>query len=238
MRTHPPLAPFPASLPTLFPALVLAVLVLTLGGCASIVSDNASTTYIQTNPENARCELHGQDFVRVVNTPASINLPSEAAPLTVACKADGYKNTTQVLDTKADGWVWGNLLFGGIIGVAVDAGRGAGQKYPPQFSVVLEPESFPTTAQRDAFYDARRADTEAKWQVVIDKYQSRCGSDQTGASNYCGKVDKAESARDAELMDWEQRRSQARVAAPSADAAESAPPGQVSDLAPPATALP
>ena len=30
-----------------------------LSACASIVSNNESTTYIETDPEKSRCELHG-----------------------------------------------------------------------------------------------------------------------------------------------------------------------------------
>jgi PBP1b-binding outer membrane lipoprotein LpoB len=46
----------------------ILALALVLPGCASIVSDNNSGTYIETDPEKARCELHGQDFKRVVDT--------------------------------------------------------------------------------------------------------------------------------------------------------------------------
>lgn len=56
-----------------------------LPACASIVSDNKSVTYVETVPEEARCELHGQDFKRVITTPASIQLPANAAPVMVAC---------------------------------------------------------------------------------------------------------------------------------------------------------
>mgnify|MGYP001010576331 FL=1 len=94
-------------------------------GCASVVSKTDSTTYLETDPEKARCVLHGQDFKRVVTTPDSIQLPSAAAPITVACEAEGYKTATAVLDTKSDGWIWGNILLGGVIGAVVDGARGA-----------------------------------------------------------------------------------------------------------------
>ena len=52
------------------------LLLLLTGACASIVSDNESTVYVATEPEKARCELHGQDFTRVVSTPASAHFDS------------------------------------------------------------------------------------------------------------------------------------------------------------------
>ena len=58
-----------------------------VSGCASIVSDNESTTYIATSPEQARCELKGGDFTRIVDTPATLTLPAAAAPIIVECSA-------------------------------------------------------------------------------------------------------------------------------------------------------
>ena len=56
-------------------------------------------------------------------------------PLTIACKKDGYvpadPNAGTVHD-KSKGMTWGNIIFGGIVGVAVDRSTGAGCTYPQQ----------------------------------------------------------------------------------------------------------
>jgi hypothetical protein len=190
----------------------ILALALVLPGCASIVSDNNSGTYIETDPEKARCELHGQDFKRVVETPNSIILPSSAAPITVACKAEGFKNTSALLDTKLDGWIFGNLLFGGIIGVAVDAARGAGQKFPPRFSLVLEPERFRTLAERDLYFDARRMAAEEKWTRIMSDITTQCNSGSEGERPDCSqRKDQAKSEREKELAAIEDKRSKANV---------------------------
>ncbi len=189
--------------------LVLLCLSMVTTGCASIVSDNNSATYIQTEPEEARCELHGQDFKRVINTPTSISLPSEAAPITVACKADGYRTTTEKLDTSMDGWVFGNLLFGGIIGVAVDAARGAGQKYPSQLTIVLEPERFASTSERDEYYANRRKDLEERLNKAVQAVRNSCKDDE--GSSCRDRVAKAEAERDKHLADLDARRVSSKV---------------------------
>jgi hypothetical protein len=51
---------------------------------------------------------------------------------------------------------FGNILLGGIIGVAVDAASGAMNKYPEQVSFVMVPQSFPSASDRDAFFDRMR----------------------------------------------------------------------------------
>lgn len=219
-------------------SLLFFTLLLTLvSGCASIVSDNESTTYIQTDPEHARCELHGQDFTRVVNTPSSISLPSEAAPITISCKADGYKNTVQEIDTSGDGWIVGNIIFGGIIGAVVDASRGAGEKYPPQYSMVLEPEQFDTLAELNAWYDVRVKTVEGKWASEIDKLEASCESNQntTGISTQCKKLERRLDERDAELMEWEERRAKAiaerNAPAPEVETVPVAEPERTEDIA-------
>ncbi len=193
----------------LLPVLALG---LALPGCASIVSDNNSGTYIETDPEKARCELHGQDFTRVVETPNSVMLPSSAAPVTIACKAEGFKNTTAVLDTKLDGWIFGNLLFGGIIGVAVDAARGAGQKFPPRFSLVLEPERFNSLTDRDLYYDGRRKAVEDKWTRIVADLQTQCGSgNEAGRPDCSQRQEQAKTERDKEVTQIEDKRAKAKV---------------------------
>lgn len=181
-----------------------------LSGCASIVSDNDSTTYVETFPEEAKCELHGQDFTRVVHTPDSIQLPAEAAPVTVACEAPGYRTTTAELDTSMDGWIVGNAIFGGIIGVVIDAARGAGQTYPSKVQVVLEPERFADRAARDEWYDRRRRRIEEKWGAAIAAAGKKCTN--LNPNECADEQARLRDQRDAELEALRERRESAVVA--------------------------
>lgn len=184
-------------------------------GCASIISDNDSTTYIETTPEEARCVLHGQDFKRVMTTPNSINLPSEAAPITVACSAEGYLTETKKLDTSMDGWVLGNIIFGGIIGGIVDVARGAGSKYPTMISLILQPKEFASAEKRDMWFFAREAAINLKWDAAIVKEQRKCKKKSQYAVNRCTKkVDAATSSRIDALAQLAQNRAMSVVAQP------------------------
>lgn len=187
-------------------------LALALQACASVVSDTQSTTYIETDPENARCELHGQDFKRVVNTPNSIGLPAEAAPITIACKAEGYANTVEDLDTAADGWIAGNILLGGIIGIAIDAARGAGQKFPPRVTVILQPETFRSSEARDDWFDRRRERIAKEGEKAIAD-ATNCAAKSDSNMTACDPgVREATAKRDKEIKELEERRMRARVA--------------------------
>lgn len=193
-------------------ALFTSALALGVQACASVISDVKSTTYIETDPENARCELHGQDFKRVINTPNSINLPAEAAPITIACKAEGFATTTENLDTSADGWIFGNILLGGIVGIVIDAARGAGQKFPPKVTVILQPETFSSVSARDEWFDMRRATTEKLWDKQISAANNCAGRGDGPSSSSCdAAVEEAKKRRDTELKQLEEKRLRARV---------------------------
>ena len=190
--------------------LVLGFVPVILANCASVVSDNDSNTYIETVPEAARCELHGQDFVRVVNTPTSLQLPAKAAPVVLSCSADGYRTTTADMDTSMDGWILGNILLGGIVGIAIDAARGAGQKYPPKVTVVLEPSEFENLAARDAWYDNRRDMRMKKWETAMLTVRTECNLIE-GGKDCPAEMEKVEAARQVELDKLEARRNNAQV---------------------------
>lgn len=48
---------------------------------------------------------------------------------TIEARKDGYKPRQYVMDTKIQGWFWGNILFGGIPGMGIDAATGKMMKF-------------------------------------------------------------------------------------------------------------
>lgn len=199
-----------------------------LSGCASIVSDTDSTTYIETTPEKCHCTLHGQDFKRVVNTPDSVHLPSEAAPIIISCEAEGYRTNSTELDTEVDGWIFGNIIFGGIIGAVVDASRGAGMEYPDKITLQLDPIYFETAEKRDAYYDQRETVVRKLYDDRIGKVERRY-RDKENADRRARLVEKLEDARDEELRRLGEDRRTSVVG--TADPVQPAP--QAGTVAPP-----
>ena len=182
---------------------VLFTCTMALSACASIVSDNDTMTDIQTEPEVARRELSGQDLKRVIHTPHGIELPSSAAPVTVICEAKGYRKTTVKLDTSTDGWIFGNILFGGVVGIALDAPRGAGQRYPKGITLVLEPKRFATVEARDKWFDRRKAAMDEEGNKVLEAIKKDCAD---GPGDCDRGVEDAEKQRVEELQQLESRR--------------------------------
>ncbi len=49
----------------------------------------------------------------------------------VKIELQGYKPYELILNRKTNGWIWGNILFGGIIGIIIDASSGAMYRLTP-----------------------------------------------------------------------------------------------------------
>ncbi len=173
--------------------------------CASIVSGTDSASYIETKPVDARCRLHGQDFTREVVTPTSVPLPSKASPITIECNAEGHQRTTQQLEAAMDGWIFGNLIFGGVVDIA----RGAGKKYPSQVQVVLDPAAFASEIERDAHYGRRIRETNERWDKVAQAARSQC--DPGNPSVCTSQAEEIEKKRSIEIAGLETNRTSSRI---------------------------
>lgn len=116
--------------------LILIILIF-LAGCASITeSKNQSMSVSTGEVTGAMCTLSNSKGSYYVNsTPGSVMVRNACDQLTVTCKKDGYvpaNSGAGSVQDKSKGMTWGNIIFGGIIGVAVDRQTGAGCTYPQQ----------------------------------------------------------------------------------------------------------
>ncbi len=108
-----------------------------LAGCASITeSKNQSMSVSTGDVTGAMCTLSNSKGSYYVNsTPGSVMVRNACDQLTVTCKKDGYVPANPAAGSIKDeskGMAWGNILFGGIIGIAVDRQTGAGCTYSQQ----------------------------------------------------------------------------------------------------------
>ncbi len=117
---------------------IAAVLIIgLLAGCASIMHGKMQSVSISSTPEGATVTV---DNRAVGTTPVSAELTRKDEHI-VRISLEGYTTATIPLIRKTSGYVWGNIFFGGLIGLAVDAMNGAMYK--------LEPEQLAITLDRD-----------------------------------------------------------------------------------------
>lgn len=110
---------------------------LILNNCASISeSKNQSMSVTTGEVTGAMCTLSNSKGSYYVNsTPGSVMVRNACDQLTVTCSKKGYipaNPSAGSIQDKSKGMAWGNIIFGGIIGIAVDRQTGAGCTYPQQ----------------------------------------------------------------------------------------------------------
>ncbi|MCU0839540.1 MAG: hypothetical protein MUE49_12590, partial [Rhodospirillales bacterium] len=121
--------------------MVSAAVLLSLAGCASIVSGTSEPVAVQTVPPIAVCTLErGGQILGQVHAPGAITVSKNNKPMTVHCNKEGYYETDQVCNVGMDGWVAGNIFAGGLIGFIVDVSTGAANDYEDTVTVVLVPK--------------------------------------------------------------------------------------------------
>lgn len=110
--------------------------VLLSGACASIASGNHQEVSFTSNPEGATVTVGGRVLGKA---PLTASLKKEKGQI-LSFEKDGYKPLTMSLDTRINGWFWGNIVIGGLIGSTTDAVNGSVYEYSPtQYMVTLEP---------------------------------------------------------------------------------------------------
>lgn len=119
--------------------------VISLLGCASIVSESNYPVSISSSPNNAKISIKNEDGQEVFagTTPTTITLDSsegffQPEEYTVTIKKKGYNKRKVTIDGELDGWYIGNIAFGGLIGfLIVDPATGAMWKLDKNVNINL-----------------------------------------------------------------------------------------------------
>ena len=116
----------------LAPLAVLAVLAtltagLVIAACGTIMHGSMQDVSFTSAPAGAQVTV---DTARLGPTPVVAKLRRKDRHV-VRIELAGYQPFEMALQRKTDGWVWGNILFGGLIGLVVDASTGGMYKIEP-----------------------------------------------------------------------------------------------------------
>lgn len=120
----------------------LGFLSLFLTGCASIVDGVNQSVSVETTPaHNANCALTSDKGRWYVNsTPGSVVIHRSFSDMLIECKKEGYESIAMPVKSHAKPLIFGNIIFGGVIGVIIDFVTGAGFDYPNNIQVPMLPK--------------------------------------------------------------------------------------------------
>ena len=186
----------------------LAAMVALTSGCATITKGTQQTVTVNTDPTGAICNLtRDAKPLAVVNpTPGSIPVEKGRGTIAIICKRDGYLEAAGTMASEFQAMTFGNILFGGLIGIAVDAASGAMHEYPSMVTITLIPELFDSDAARDAFFDKMKATLMQESKEVKERIEKSCREAQCAS-----ELSAADLATKAKLAEIDQKKLLARV---------------------------
>ncbi len=159
--------------------ILLVLLVSTLtSGCASIASKSHYDLAINSDPTGADFVVTDREGKRVFtgSTPAMVKLKASAGffknqAYVIELNKPGFEPRTYTVSSKLDGWYWGNLFIGGLLGMLViDPATGAMYKLPESVNVMLDESTVPSeTALNITTIDRLSAEQRARLQELAAK---------------------------------------------------------------------
>jgi hypothetical protein len=97
--------------------------------CATIMNGDYVSLPVSTAPGGATVLYNGQTF----STPCTLQIPrGQQKVIRLQIEKEGYHPITVSVTRSVDGWLWGNVLLGGIVGLIVDFATGDAYDLAPE----------------------------------------------------------------------------------------------------------
>ena len=153
---------------------IIGILTLIMSSCASIIHGPTQMINFSSQPSGATVTIDGKEYGK---TPQSIELrrkgrekgdKSKKQQYDVKIALDGYYPYELKVKREMDGWFLGNLFFGGLIGIIIDASSGAMYKLTPE-QVIAQMNSNSTAmidVKEDRIYLEATMKIDPNWEKV------------------------------------------------------------------------
>ena len=133
-----------------------------LSGCATIMTGTTQTISINTTPSNANVWVDG---IYVGASPISVNMKRDKSHI-VRVELEGYQPCEMVLNKELNEWVFGNIIFGHFIGLAVDAISGSIYKLTPEQANMRLEQNVAYSSKTEDSYVAVIVQADPSWEKI------------------------------------------------------------------------
>lgn len=148
---------------TLTTIITISLFLLLTQACGTIMQGTTQQVGISSNPSDANVTINGQTYGK---TPMIIDLKRKDSHM-VKIELDGYQPYETTLTRSTSGWVWGNILFGGLIGLVVDSSAGGMYKLTPeQIDSELRSTQAEALSNDDGLYIAIVLEADPTWEKI------------------------------------------------------------------------
>ena len=145
------------------PAVSLILLSLALWGCATIMHGSTQNIGISSSPTSAKVLVDGREYG---STPLFAELLRGDEHI-VTVELTGYQKVEFTITKSVSGWVWGNIIFGGVIGLAFDAlSGGLYDLSPEQIRAELKKEGVGAIEKDGTIYLVTVLRPNPDWQKI------------------------------------------------------------------------
>ena len=136
---------------------------LLIAGCATIMHGSNQSISIASTPPSAKVFV---DKAPAGQTPLVSKLSRKSSHI-VRLELEGYQPYEATLSKGVSGWVWGNLVFGGPIGLVVDVATGGLYKLTPgQIQAEMKKEGASFMLEKDQLLLAVVLEPDPAWQRI------------------------------------------------------------------------
>ena len=120
-----------------FSLIIVDLAIFFLSGCATIMHGDSQYVQIKSVPSGATAYIEGNYFITPAKVLLKRGLPTHEYQVLV--EKEGYKPGYGKIGQKLSGWLWGDIIWGIIPGITVDAITGAAfDLEPTQITITLE----------------------------------------------------------------------------------------------------
>ena len=143
--------------------IISLAIVASIASCAMIMHGTFQKVGITSNPSGAKVSIDNTDYGL---TPVVAKL-SRKAEHNIAINLEGYEPYEIKLTRTTSSWIYGNIIFGGLIGVAVDVISGSIYKLTPeQISPELKERISQGNIEDNDIYIIVSLNPKSDWQEI------------------------------------------------------------------------
>lgn len=136
---------------------LVAAMAIFITGCASVTHGTTQQVKVETLTaggeivNGAECRIANDKSAVMITSGQTTSIRRSGVNLSIECEQAGHLPASGQAISRINGGMVGNLLIGGLIGVAIDSGTGAGFDYPAWMQLVFgEVKNFDRGAQTDS----------------------------------------------------------------------------------------
>jgi hypothetical protein len=123
-------------------ALILLAPVI-FSGCATITKDANQSVQIETYSKDnqpvagVKCTAQNERGQWTTTSPGAVNVHRSGQNLLINCEKEGEQAGRGTAVSRANGGMFGNIVFGGGIGAIIDHNKGTAYTYPSWLRIVM-----------------------------------------------------------------------------------------------------